>query len=37
MARTMIDKAMEVGLEDAYDYKMVEVTRINWVSKYSYF
>ena len=25
MARTMIDKAMEVGLEDAYDYKMVEV------------
>ena len=25
MARTMIDKAMEVDLEDAYDYKMVEL------------
>ena len=25
MARTMIDKAMEVDLEDADDYKMVEL------------
>ena len=34
MARTIIDKAMEVDLEDADDYKMVELLLLLMISSF---